>query len=139
MQCDFYFVNEAVKLVHSSLIQMRKLGLIQYVVKQKNTWGVVLLHHTFFSWLESTPSRSISACELLRARRACFRSACTSSMRVAMAASLVAVSCSRFSSRHSPSAAARFWLLTESANAFIQRKKNLMKGQKEVEQQQRCY
>lgn len=73
---------------------------------------------TFFIWLESPASLSFSAEALVSMTRACLSSACSSSMRISMAASLLADSCRSLSSRLSPSAAARLWLLTESARAY---------------------
>lgn len=116
----FYNGSETQKIVHN---------ILEADVIQSNITLYRARRGTFLSCVDTTPSRSISAWALPSARRDCLRSPWTSSMRVAMAASLEAVSCSKLSSRHSPSAAARFWLLTVSANAWIKKKK---KEKKEV-------
>lgn len=113
------FGSNSPSKIQTSIICIMTTWRLYYNIRMKYT---LVIHSTFFSWEENTPNRSISAWALLRARRDCLSSAWTSSMRVAMAASLEAVSCSKLSSRHSPSAAARFWLLTESANAFTNTK-----------------
>ena len=68
--------------------------------------------------VDSAPSLSLSDWALTSMTLACRSSPCRSSTRCAKAASLLAVSCSRLSSRLSPSAAARFWLLSESVRAW---------------------